>query len=51
MTIIRYRGNTYAAFIIGERQHYGERFVEVQILGFKETRELHHTHVKSTTAN
>lgn len=49
MTIIKYRGNTYCAFIIGERQHHGEVFVEVQILGFKATRELHHTHVKTNS--
>lgn len=50
MTIIKYRGQTYAAFIIGERQHYGESFIEVQILGFKATRELHASHIKANAA-
>lgn len=51
MTIIRYHNELYAAFILGERQHYGERFVTVQILGFIETRELHESHVKTTNAS
>lgn len=50
MTIVRYRGNTYAGSILDEMTRHGETYIEVQIIGLPVSKWLHVTSIKQNVA-